>query len=100
MSRRRQLTTIALTGVLLTSACSLVLGLRDGTLDFGDGGSDASSDLNPLRDVISIGDANFGNCGDAGRVDDPDVVHVDQGSSAAADIGGCGSVAQPCKSVS
>lgn len=99
--------TIAGLGVALfasATACSLVLGLRDGTLgsDAGVGTDgqtgDAATDVdpNPEKDVVTV-DVDNAFCGDAARYRSPDAIYVDPVGGA--DIGNCGPDTQPCKSL-
>jgi hypothetical protein len=64
------------------TACSLVLGLRDGvdgvpSADGGGGdGGTQDVDPNPLKDVVTV-DVDNATCGDAARDYDPTAIHVD-----------------------
>ncbi len=89
---------MALAGV---TACSLVLGLRDGQVgdtgtdgggtDSGDAGADV--DPNPLKDVVTV-DVDNATCGDAARNYDPTAIHVNPKTGN--DTSNCGAANDPC----
>jgi len=99
--------TIAGLGVALfasATACSLVLGLRDGTVggdagvgsdgQVGDAGSDV--DPNPEKDVVTV-DVDNAFCGDAARAYDPTAIHVDPNNGN--DTSSCGAPNDACKTL-
>ena len=101
--RRRSTVAIGLGLIAGLTACSVVLGLRDGYPDSGDGGNDGGpidDQMVPPPDVPPVGfDGSAASCdgGLSGPVEDPNAIHVDPtGGVNASD---CGTAEAPCKTL-